>query len=63
MLVLGSAVVYSSFNSLKAPIRFIWHCFLRPLGSTNTQKDRLDQVYSLLCLFNLIRVWLTASSI
>lgn len=45
MLLLGSAVVYSSFNSLKAPIRFIWHCFLRPLGAAETQKDRLDQFY------------------
>ncbi|KAG8760406.1 hypothetical protein FRC12_009570 [Ceratobasidium sp. 428] len=45
MMVIGLAIIYSSFGSLKAPLRFIWHCFLRPLGGAKTQQDRLDQFY------------------
>ncbi|KAG8722187.1 hypothetical protein FRC08_005936 [Ceratobasidium sp. 394] len=45
MIIIGLALVYSSFGSLKAPLRFIWHCFLRPLGGAKTQQDRLDQFY------------------
>ncbi|QRV79652.1 betaine lipid synthase [Ceratobasidium sp. AG-Ba] len=45
MLIISLAVTYSSFGSLRVPLRFIWHCFLRPLGGAKTQQDRLDQFY------------------
>ncbi|KAF8750783.1 hypothetical protein RHS01_08892 [Rhizoctonia solani] len=43
-LFIGLVVLYSSYDSLKAPLRFVWHCFLRPLGKSANQQDRLDQV-------------------
>ncbi|KAG8708678.1 hypothetical protein FRC09_001099 [Ceratobasidium sp. 395] len=44
-MIIGLAIIYSSFGSIKAPLRFIWYCFLRPLGGAKTQQDRLDQFY------------------
>ncbi|KAG8680317.1 hypothetical protein FRC11_002643, partial [Ceratobasidium sp. 423] len=45
LVFIGLVAFYSSYNSLKAPLRFIWHCFLRPLGKSENQEDRLDQFY------------------
>ncbi|CEL60650.1 betaine lipid synthase [Rhizoctonia solani AG-1 IB] len=45
LLFIGLVALYSSYNSLRAPLRFVWHCFLRPLGKSVNQQDRLDQFY------------------
>ncbi|KAF8712289.1 hypothetical protein RHS03_01090, partial [Rhizoctonia solani] len=45
LLFIGLVALYSSYDSLKAPLRFVWHCFLRPLGKSANQQDRLDQFY------------------
>jgi hypothetical protein len=45
LLFIGLVALYSSYNSLRAPLRFVWHCFLRPLGKSENQQDRLDQVH------------------
>lgn len=49
ILLIGLVVLYTSYDSLKPPLRFIWHCFLRPLGKSQNQQDRLDQVRSPQC--------------
>ncbi|CAE6397523.1 unnamed protein product [Rhizoctonia solani] len=45
LFFIGLVALYTSYDSLKAPLRFIWHCFLRPLGKSQNQQDRLDQFY------------------
>ncbi|KAG5642444.1 hypothetical protein DXG03_002791 [Asterophora parasitica] len=44
-LLAGSIVVVALLSGLLRPqLRFIWHCFIRPLGASD-QKDRLDKFY------------------
>ncbi|KEP46673.1 betaine lipid synthase, partial [Rhizoctonia solani 123E] len=45
LFFIGLVALYTSYDSLKAPLRFVWHCFLRPLGKSQNQQDRLDQFY------------------
>lgn len=45
LILAGSlaAVILALSDTLRPQLKFIWHCFLRPLGSAD-QKTRLDKV-------------------
>ena len=48
LILAGSliAVVLALGNAIVPHLKFIWHCFLRPLGATD-QRTRLDKVHTL----------------
>ncbi|KAK7035304.1 hypothetical protein VNI00_012071 [Paramarasmius palmivorus] len=44
-LVVATCVVFFVFLSLTPQLKFIWYCFIKPLGAHGHQKSRLDKFY------------------
>ncbi len=53
-VVLGGFLLLICLGCFTPQLRFIWHCFLAPLGA-NDQKTRLDKV-----IMDVLRLWLQA---
>ncbi|KAJ8077140.1 hypothetical protein PM082_001568 [Marasmius tenuissimus] len=44
-LVVATCLIYVVLSTLTPQLKFIWYCFIKPLGAHGHQKSRLDKFY------------------